>query len=133
MKVAVGPADKTDAEGAKALLAGLAQIFLRVALLWVDGGYKRRFAEWVTETLGWRVEAVQHPTAGLRVVWVAPGQEPPVLPTGFRVLKRRWVVERTFAWIMKCRRLVRDYEQLTRTAETLITIAAVATLVRRWP
>jgi len=48
--------------------------------------------------------------------------------TGFIVLRRRRVVERTFAWIMKCRRLVRDYEQL----ETLITIAAIATLVRRW-
>ena len=49
---------------------------------------------------------------------------------GFVVI-RRWVVERTFAWIMKCRRLVRDYEQLTAVAETLITIAAIATLVRR--
>lgn len=51
---------------------------------------------------------------------------------GFVVLRRRWVVERTFAWIMKCRRLVRDYEQLNRVAETLITLAAAATLIRRW-
>jgi putative transposase len=131
MKVAVGPADKTDAEGAKALLAGLAQIFLRVALLWVDGGYKRRFAEWVTETLGWRVEAVQHPTAGLRVVWVAPGQEPPVLPTGFRVLKRRWVVERTFAWLGRNRRLSKDYEALPASAEAWIYVASCRLLLRR--
>jgi len=41
------------------------------------------------------------------------------------------VVERTFGWIMKCRRLVRDYEQLTAVAEALITVAAIATLVRR--
>ena len=53
--------------------------------------------------------------------------------TGFVVLRRRWVVERTFAWIMKCRHLVRDYEQLTKVAETLIIIAASATLIRRWP
>ena len=52
---------------------------------------------------------------------------------GFVVIKRRWVVERTFAWIMKCRRLVRDYEQLPAVAETLILIAAAATLLRRWP
>ena len=51
---------------------------------------------------------------------------------GVVVLRRRWVGERTFAWIMKCRRLVRDYEQLTRVAETLSTIAAAATLLRRW-
>jgi transposase len=50
---------------------------------------------------------------------------------GFVVIRRCWVVERTFAWIMKCRRLVRDYEQLTAVAETLITIVAIATLVRR--
>jgi transposase len=53
--------------------------------------------------------------------------------TGFAVIRRRWVVERTFAWIIKNRRLVRDYEQLTEVAETLITIAATATLIRRWP
>ena len=51
---------------------------------------------------------------------------------GVVVLRRRWVVERTFAWIMKCRRLVRDYEHLTRVAETLITIPAAATLLRPW-
>jgi transposase len=51
---------------------------------------------------------------------------------GFEVLPRRWVVERTFAWIFKNRRLVRDYEQLTAVAETLIIIAASATLLRRW-
>ena len=51
---------------------------------------------------------------------------------GFAVLPRRRVVERTFAWIIKNRRFVRDDEQLTTVAETLIIIAATATLVRRW-
>ena len=55
------------------------------------------------------------------------------MQVGFAVIRRRWVVERTFAWIVKNRRLVRDYEQLTAVAETLITIAASATLLRRWP
>ena len=53
--------------------------------------------------------------------------------TGFAVIRRGWVVERTFAWIIKNRRFVRDYEQLTEVAETLIVIAATATLIRRWP
>ena len=52
---------------------------------------------------------------------------------GFEVFRRRWVVERPFAWIIKNRRFVRDYEQLTTVAETLITIAATATLIRRRP
>jgi transposase len=62
----------------------------------------------------------------------------PPAAKGFVVICRRWVVERNpdqvrgrlFAWIMKCRRLVRDYEQLTAVAETLITVADIATLVR---
>src|SRR3546814_514934 len=52
---------------------------------------------------------------------------------GFVVIRRRWVVERSFAWIMKSRRLVRDYEQLTRVAEAFILIAASATMLSRWP
>ncbi len=51
----------------------------------------------------------------------------------FKVLRRRWVVERTLAWFVKNRRFVPDYEQLTAVAEALITIAATATLIRRWP
>jgi len=63
----------------------------------------------------------------MKVQWQVTGAK------GFVVIRRRWVVERTFAWIMKCRCLARDYEQLTRVAEALITVAAIATLVRRWP
>lgn len=127
----VHPADETEAAGGQALLAGLAQVFLRLALIWVDGGYKRRFAEWVKAELGWRVEAVQHPTAGVRVVWVAPGQEPPTLPSGFRVLPRRWVVERTFAWLGRNRRLSKDYEALPASEEAWVYAASARLLLRR--
>lgn len=53
------------------------------------------------------------------------------VPAGFVVLPRRWGVARTLARIMKCRRLVRDDDQITALAEALITVAATATLVRR--
>jgi transposase len=52
---------------------------------------------------------------------------------GLVAIRRRWDVERTFAWIMKRRRLVRVYEQLAAVAEALITVAAIATLLRRMP
>jgi transposase len=121
----------TDAEGAKVLLAGLAQVFLRLALLWVDGGYKRRFAEWVAAELGWRVETVQHADTP-RWVWVGPGQEPPPAPPrGFRVLPRRWVVERTFAWLGRNRRLSKDYEALPASEEAWIYVASARLLLRR--
>lgn len=132
LKVRVHPADESDAEGAKPLLAALQGNLPRLELVWVDGGYKRRFAEWVAAELGWRVEVVQHPDAGLRWVWVGPGQEVPLAPPpGFRVLPRRWVVERTFAWLGRNRRLSKDYEALPATEETWIYAASTRLLLRR--
>ena len=69
--------------------------------------------------------------AGLRYVWVAPGQDPPQLPRGFRVLKRRWVVERTFAWLGRNRRLSNDYEALPASEEAWIYAASSRLLLRR--
>jgi putative transposase len=131
LKVRVHPANETDAEGAKPLLQAVAPKCFRLALMWIDGGYKRRFVEWVQEELGWRVEVVQHPEAGVRYVWVGPGQEPPVLPRGFRVLKRRWVVERTFAWLGRNRRLSKDFEALPASEEAWIYAASSRLLLRR--
>jgi transposase len=131
LKARVHPADEPDGEGARPLLAGLAGLLPRLELVWVDGGYKRRFAEWVGAELGWRVEEVQHPDAGLRYVWVAPGQEPPPRPKGFRVLPRRWVVERTFAWLGRSRRLSKDYEALPATEEAWIYLAMARLMARR--
>jgi len=120
LKVVVHPADEPDGTGARPLLRALKDLLPRLELIWVDGGYKKAFAEWVAETLGWRVEAVQHPDAGWRYVWVGPGEEPPVRATGFRVLPRRWVVERTFAWLGRQRRLSKDYEALPATEEAWV-------------
>ncbi len=83
---------------------------------YVDGGYAGRLVRWAKEKAHIVLEVVKR----------SPDQ------TGFAVIRRRWVVERSFAWIVKNRRFVRDYEQLTAMAETLITIAASATLIRRW-
>jgi putative transposase len=132
LKARSHPADEPDGEGAKPLLAGLTAVFPRLELIWVDGGYKRRFAEWVAAELGWRVAVVQHPDAGRHRVWVAPGQEPPPAPpAGFRVLPRRWVVERTFAWLGRNRRLSKDYEARPASEETWIYAAASRLLLRR--
>jgi putative transposase len=68
---------------------------------------------------------------GLPWVWVAPGQEPPTIPSGFHVLPRRWVVERTFAWLVTYRRLSKDFEELPETSEALIYIAMSRLMVKR--
>ena len=132
LKARVHPANETEAAGAKGLLAGLADRFPRMRLIWVDAGYKSGFAAWVKEQLGWTVEEVKHPESGSKGVCVAPGPAPPPAPPkGFRLLKRRWVVERTFAWLGRNRRLSKDYEGLGETEEAWIYLGSARLLLRR--
>jgi len=124
----VHPADGQDRDGAKLLLAGLGNRFPRLAMVWVDGAYQGPCATWITETLGWTVTVVRQPRRWLRM---PAAQDPPEMPSGFQALPRRWVVERTFAWLGRNRRLSKDYEVLTATEEAWIYLAMTRlTLVR---
>jgi putative transposase len=120
LTVTVHPADVQDRDGAKLLLAGLAERFPRVAKVWVDAAYQGPCATWIADTLGWAVEVVRKPPKRIRV---PADQEPPPIPAGFQVLPRRWVVERTFAWLGRHRRLSKDYEVLPETEEAWIYLA----------
>ena len=115
LAVEVHAADVQDRDGAKGVLRLSRRAFPFVETVFADGGYAGRLVDWAHSKTHVALEIVRRP----------PGAK------GFVVIRRRWVVEPTFAWIMKCRRLVRDYEQLTAVAEAPITVAAVATLVRR--
>jgi transposase len=131
LRIVVHAADIQDRDGGQLVLAGLATRFPRLQHIWVDAGYRGRFVEWVGQTLGWSVEVVQHWWTGKRGVWVVEGQEPPKIPSGFHVLPRRWVVERTFAWLGKFRRLSKDYEALPETSEAWIYTAMSAHMLHR--
>jgi putative transposase len=96
--------------------------------VWADRGYNGKIGGWMKERLGWTLEIVKPPS---RWVWVPPGEEPPPYPRGFIVLPRRWVIERTFAWITRKRRMSRDYEFLAETTEALIYVAMIRLMVRR--
>ncbi len=126
--VRVHPADVQDRDGARLLLAGLADRFPRLAKRWVDAAYQGPCATWITATLSWDVEVVRKPPGR---VWVGPGQEPPERPAGFQVLPRRWVVERTFAWLGRHRRLSKDYEVLTATEEAWMYLAMIRLMLVR--
>ncbi len=128
LKVVVHPANVQDRDGARLLLVMLGAVFPRLAMLWADAGYQGPCATWITAKLGWGVEIVRKPRRWVR----GPAdQEPPSMPTGFQVLKRRWVVERTFAWLGRYRRLSKDYEVLPATEEAWIYLAMVRLMVVR--
>jgi transposase len=132
LKVLVLPANFTDAEGGQKLLENIKDSFTRHKHLFVDGGYKGSWREWVEQTLGWTIEVVQRPDANFRGVrWPNDEPFPPELEQellkkakGFRdfvVIPRRWVVERTFAWFSFYRRLNRDYDLLPQTTAFIYT------------
>ena len=84
--------------------------------------------EWITERLGLSLEIVQRTR---RWVWVPKDVEPEPIPVGFEVIERRWVVERTFAWISRNRRMSRDYEFLAETTEALVYVCMIRLMVKR--
>lgn len=120
LKVVVHPANIQDREGAKLLLAGTKQMFPRLSLLWVDQGYDGApFANWVREHVGCEVAVTNKPC---KWVWVCDGQEVQPIPS-FTLMARRWVIERSFAWGGRNRRLSKDYEGRPETEQALIYMA----------
>ena len=88
-------------------------------LIWADSAYRaQKLWDWLAAHL---------PRRGVRLQVVERGAD----AKGFGVLKRRWVVERTFGWLNKCRRLSKDYERHTRNSETMIRIASIHLMTRR--
>ncbi len=115
--VAVTPASTPERDGAKAVLDRPLDWFTRLRRLWADGGYTGEdFAQWVKG---------RRPKLEVEVVKRSDDT------AGFKVLPRRWVVERTFGWLMHQRRLVRDYETTESSAVAWIYIAMIRIQLRR--
>jgi putative transposase len=129
MKARVHPADLADREGAKLVLDRIGESFPDLRHLWADAGYRgAELRRWITEQLGLSLEIVQRRS---RWVWVRNDVEPDPIPAGFEVIRRRWVVERTFAWILRNRRMSRDYEFLPETGEALIYVTMIRLMLKR--
>ena len=115
--VAVTPASTTERDGGQLLLGRVLGWFAWLRILWVDGGYTGdAFAQWVK---------AMRPKLKVEVVKRSDDIK------GFKVLPHRWVVERTFGWLMCQRRLVRDYETTDSSAEALVYIAMIRIQLRR--
>ena len=115
LRVLVGSADEQDWQGGERLCRAAAPALPRLQRLWADRSYRGLFARWAAQMLGWQVVIVERPR-GTR---------------GFVLQPRRWVVERSFAWLGRSRRLSKDYEALTDTAEAWCYLASLQLLLRR--
>lgn len=119
LKAVVHSASVQDRAGAKLVLAGIHLLFPLIALVWVDGGYVNvvdaQLIDWARQNENIEIVAVPR-NADVK---------------GFQVLPRRWVVERTFGWLGRCRRLARDYERKTAHAEAMIQVAMIRLMAAR--
>lgn len=116
LEIVVHAADIQDRDGAKLVLTKLSQATQEaLKKIWADGGYRGQLIDWVH----------QHLDAVLEIVERDPQHK------GFQLLPRRWVVERTFAWLGRYRRLSKDYERSTKHSEGMIYLASIHTLLKR--
>jgi len=115
LAVVVTAASLQDRDGARLLLGRLAGFCKKLRLIWVDGGYRGPLLDWVAQRFRFRLQ----PTL------------PPRGHKGFTLLARRWVVERTFAWLGLHRRLAKDYERLPESSEAFIYIVMTRIMLRR--
>lgn len=113
--VVVHAADIQDRDGAKLAFDKLRGRFHRLQLIWADGGYAGKLVDWVRETYRWTLEIVKRSDD----------------LSGFVVLPKRWIVERTFGWLGRYRRLSKDYEGRTDSSEAMILIAMINLMSRR--
>lgn len=109
----VHAASVQDRDGAKWVLAQATFDFARLRIIRADGGYAGQLAGWVQTWCHWSLEIIRRTS------------------TGFVVLPKRWVIERTFAWLGKYRRLSKDYEILEASSEAFIYAAMIHIMLRR--
>jgi putative transposase len=115
VRVVVLPADIQDRDGAHDVCHVAAPVCPRLEQIWADQGYAGTLVEWMRDEYGWRLAIVSKP----------PDQ------VGFAVQPRRWVVERTFAWLGTYRRLSKDYEELPESSEAWIYAASIHLMLKR--
>ncbi|MBF6049016.1 IS5 family transposase [Streptomyces sp. NRRL B-1677] len=131
LAVCVSPANVGDRDGATVLLARSAGKFPRLHHLWADQGYRGRdFLNEIRENTGITIQIVQRRDGGFRRTWAKAGTPPPEVPL-FAVVPRRWVIERSFAWLGRYRRLSRDYEYLASSSESAVYLATIMLLLHR--
>jgi putative transposase len=115
LAVVVHCAGIQDRDGAKLVLEKLRGAFPRLRLIWADGGYAGQLVAWVATFAGWVLEIVKRSDD----------------MKGWVLLPHRWIVERTFGWLVKYRRLSKDYEETCASSEAWIRLVMIHLMARR--
>jgi len=115
LAVVIHAADIQDRDGARLVMEKIKGKFYRLKLVWADGGYAGQLIDWVKQTINCVLEIVKRNDD----------------IHSFVILPRRWVVERTFAWLGRYRRLSKDYEQLIDSSEAMVIIASINLMIHR--
>jgi putative transposase len=113
--VRVVGANNQEVHGARLLLEKVKTLFPRLQKIWADGGYAGTLIDWVKQTCNWILEIVKRSDKA----------------KGFVLLARRWVVERTFGWLNRSRRLSKDYERKTESGEAFIYFSMIHLMTKR--
>ena len=111
--VIVHSADIQDRDGAKLVMDKLKENLIKLVKIFADGGYAGKLVEYAAQTYKWIIEIVKRNEIG------------------FKVLPKRWIVERTFSWINNSRRNSKDYEYLVETSEAMIRLSMVRVMLNR--
>jgi putative transposase len=124
-----------DKTAAKTFVRRVGSVFQRLVVVFADLGYDSSELSKLVKRI-WKAELQlkKHPWQGRQAVWVKRGQKPPpapVKPKGFVVLPKRWIVERTFAWVSRFRRHSKDYEGNPENSAAFIRVSMIQIMLRR--
>lgn len=130
LAIDIQPANTQDRDGALDVIQQAHDKYETLQKVWADSGYAGTCQTEVFNATGVEVEIVRRSDDVPLYMWLRDGQEPPEA-VGFKVIRRRWVIERTFGWIGRFRRNSKDYEKTPASSLAWVRLALVAMLVRR--
>jgi putative transposase len=115
IKAVVHSADVQDRNGAMRTIETAKEKLKTIKLMWADGGYAGCLVDWVKNGFDFVLEIVKRSDD----------------ERGFKVLPMRWIVERTFGWLGRNRRMSKDYERIPRTSEAFVYLGMIRLMLRR--
>jgi putative transposase len=130
--IQIQAASVQERDGGPSVIAEAKLRDARLALIWGDSGFAYERVDSVCREARIALEITRRPGEGTQWVWTSEGEQPVVTVPAFQVLHHRWVVERTFAWLGRYRRLSKDFEATLASSLAWIEVAFIRLLVQRF-